>query len=242
MPDPAIVVDRLSKTYIVPVRGSGLAAALESLVRRQTRAVEAGRQRSPRRACIVATWLAVAALIAPVAAQSPAVVPYPLDYKTSLMKYAVVDRADGFSRDLYVLPDTLEALRRDPRLSELPVGSLFAIDVYSAKQVGRDRKSQAPIFEATAQGRLVRSKDERTVHLMWKTQAGFGSQNWAFAGFDPLTAEPLRLQLPGDCLLCHQAAVVSDMTFSLSLLKRFATTGEVQYGFCSHPGRQSCRY
>jgi len=40
---------------------------------------------------------------------------------------------------------------------------LFAIGVYSARRVGRDRKTGAPRFEATAQGHLVRSKDERTL-------------------------------------------------------------------------------
>ena len=44
MPDPVIRVEQLSKTYVVPVRGSGLAAAFKSLVHRQTRAVEAVRQ------------------------------------------------------------------------------------------------------------------------------------------------------------------------------------------------------
>jgi hypothetical protein len=46
------------------------------------------------------------------------------------------------------------------------------------------------------------------------------AQDWTFGGFDPLTAEPLKLQLPGDCLICHQAAVTNDMSFSLSLLRR----------------------
>ncbi|HEY3066728.1 MAG TPA: ATP-binding cassette domain-containing protein [Methylomirabilota bacterium] len=44
MSEAAIVVERLSKTYVVPVREGGLAAALKSLVRRKTRAVEAVRQ------------------------------------------------------------------------------------------------------------------------------------------------------------------------------------------------------
>jgi ABC-2 type transport system ATP-binding protein len=44
MSEASIVVQRLSKTYVVPVREGGLAAALKSLVRRQTRAVEAVRQ------------------------------------------------------------------------------------------------------------------------------------------------------------------------------------------------------
>jgi hypothetical protein len=173
-------------------------------------------------------------------AQAPAVVPFPRDYKISLVKYAVVDRADGFSRDLYVSRDALDALKRDPRLKELPAGALLALDVHSARMLGQDRKTRAPRFESGPDGHLVRSKDEHILHLMQKIQPGFGSQNWAFGGFDPLTAAPLKLQLPGDCLLCHQAAVVSDMTFSMSLLKRFAETGVVQYGYCSQPGRQAC--
>ena len=81
---------------------------------------------------------------------------------------------------------------------------------------------------------LVRGKGERTLHLMQKTQPGFGSRNWAFGGFDPVTAEPLKLELPGDCLLCHQAAVVSDMAFT--------TSGTVQYRYCPQPGRQICPF
>ena len=189
-----------------------------------------------------AAVLALLVLIEPVFAQSPVPVPFPEGYRTRLVKYAVVDRADGFSRDLFVSRDALEALQRNPRLPELPVGALLAIDAHSARVVSEDRKTGAPTFETTPQGRLVAAKDERTLHVMRKTQAGFGSQTWAFGGYDPLTTEPLKLQLPGDCLLCHQAALVSDMAFSLSLLKRFAATGEVQYRRCAHPGRQACPF
>ena len=176
------------------------------------------------------------------AAQSPPTIPYPSDYKTSLVNYAVVDRADGMSRDLYASREAIEALRRDARLREFPVGVLFALDVYSARLMGRDPGTHAPKFETTAQGRLVRSKNERTLHLMQKIRPGFGSQNWAFGGFDPISAEPLKLQLPGDCHLCHQAALVTDMAFSMTLLKRFVASGMVQYSFCPQPGRQACPF
>lgn len=182
------------------------------------------------------------AVIGPALAQAPPVVSFPRDYERTLVKYAVVDRADGLSRDLYVSREAMDALKRDPRLRELPVGTVFALDVHSARLVGRDRKTRAPIFEATRDGHLVRSKDERILHLMQRIQAGSGSQNWAFGGFDPGTAQALPLQLPGDCLLCHQAVVVSEMAFTMSLLKRFATTGTVQYRYCSHPGRQPCPF
>ena len=181
-------------------------------------------------------------MIGQVSAQSPPTIPYPRDYKTSLVNYAVVDRADGMSRDLYASRDAIEALKRDPRLQEFPAGVLFALDVYSAKLMSRDPKTGTARFEVTAQGHLVRSKDERILHLMQKVQPGFGSQNWAFGGFDPITAAPLKLQLPGDCHLCHQAAVVSDMTYSMKLLKRFVESGAVQYSFCPQPGRQACPF
>ncbi len=189
-----------------------------------------------------AVLLVVLVLIGQALAQSLPVVPYPRDYKTSLVKYAVVDRSDGMSRDLYASGDAIEALKRDPRLQEFPVGVLFALDVYSARLVGRDPRTRAPRFEVTPQGHLVRSKDEHALHLMQKIQPGFGSQNWAFGGFDPGTAEPSKLQLPGDCLRCHQAALMSDMAFSMNLLKHFVASGAVQYSFCPQPGRQSCPF
>jgi ABC-2 type transport system ATP-binding protein len=48
MPEPAVLADHLTKTYVVPVREGGLTAALRSVVRRRTRAVEAVRQVSFR--------------------------------------------------------------------------------------------------------------------------------------------------------------------------------------------------
>jgi len=176
--------------------------------------------------------LLLAVTLAGVAGAQPPV-EYPADYKRTLVKYAIVDRGDGFSRDLYVSAQGVEAVSRNPGLTEFPAGVLFATDAYSARQVGGK-------FEVASDGRLARSNDERTLHLMRRLSAGFGSQHWAFAGFDPVTAEPLKLELPGDCLRCHQEALVSDLAFSLKLLKRFVATGEVQYRFCPHPGRQSC--
>jgi len=181
-------------------------------------------------------------LIAQASAQSPSVVPYPRDYKTTLVKYAVVDRSDGTSRDLYASRDAIDAITRDPGLREFPVGVLFALDVHRARLVGRDPRTRAPRFEVSPQGHLVRSEDEHILHLMQKIQPGFGSQNWAFGGFDPVTAEPLKLELPGDCHLCHQAALMSDMAFSMNLLKHFVASGAAQYRLCPQPGRQACPF
>jgi hypothetical protein len=193
------------------------------------------------------TWRRAAAILVAVqpigsVAGPSTVVPFPRDYETALVKYAVVDRSDGTSRDLYVSPPAVDALRRDPRTRELPVGVLFALDVWSAEPIARPSRMREPRFPRTADGHLARTRDERTLHLMMKIRPGSGSQNWAFNGFDPRTAAPLKLELPGDCLLCHQAAVVNDMVFSLPLLARFAATGQVQYKDCQHPGRQLCPF
>ena len=32
------------------------------------------------------------------------------------------------------------------------------------------------------------------------------------------------------------------MAFSMTLMRRFAATGVVQYSFCRHPGRQFCPF
>jgi hypothetical protein len=114
----------------------------------------------------LAGFLVAGVLIGQGLAQSPSAVPFPRDYKGSLVKYAVVDRSDGLSRDLYVSRDALDAVKRDPRLKEFPIGTLFALNVHGARLVGRDRKSGAPVFEATPDGHLVRSKVERIVLLL----------------------------------------------------------------------------
>src|SRR5262249_10091118 len=123
--------------------------------------------------------------------------PYPKDYMTALVKYAVVDRSDGFSRDLYASREAVEAVRANARIQELPVGVLLALDVYSARPVSRDRRTGTTSFQTTREGRLVHSKSERTLHLMQKTLPGFGSQTWTFAGYDPVTAAPSIFSSPG---------------------------------------------
>src|SRR5437867_12559934 len=139
-----------------------------------------------------APLLVVLTVFGAASAQSPAVVPYPQAYKTTLVRYAVVDRSDGMSRDLYVSRDAIEALRGDPRLKEFPAGVLFALAVHGARAIGRDAKTGAPLFEVTPQGRPVRSKHERTRGRAQERSPGFGSQAWALGRVDPTATEPWR--------------------------------------------------
>src|SRR2546428_12326611 len=99
-----------------------------------------------------ALLLVVLVQVVQASAQSPPVVPFPRSYKTSLVKYAVVDRSDGLSRDLYASRDTIDAVKRNPRLQEFPAGVLSALDVYSARLVGRGRKTQTPLLWSDSAG------------------------------------------------------------------------------------------
>lgn len=164
-------------------------------------------------------------------------VPFPVAYKQNLVRYAVVDRVDGKSRDLYASEQALTALRNN---EEFPVGAYLAIDVHSAKALGQDPKTKAFIYAKEANGHLKRSHDEPILHLMFKSSMGFGTKTWAFGGYDPFTQKPLNLELPGDCLSCHQAALATDMIQTFDLLQKFAQTGQVQYAYCRYPGRQPC--
>ncbi len=164
-------------------------------------------------------------------------VPFPVNYKQNLVLFAVVDRVDGKSRDLYVSKQALEAIGKN---EEFPVGAYLAIDVHSAKVLGQEPKSRAFIYEKDAQGHLKRSKDEPILHLLFKSSMGFGTKTWTFGGYDPFTAKPLKLELPSDCLECHQTALATDMIHSADLLQQYVKTGKVQYAYCRYPGRQPC--
>src|SRR5713101_3820262 len=97
--------------------------------------------------------LVVLVLIGQASAQSSPVVPYPRDYKTGLVKYAVVDRSDGMSRDLYASREAIEALKRDPRLKEFPVGVLFALDVYEGHRTAH--RAPNPVVDHSLASWLV---------------------------------------------------------------------------------------
>lgn len=181
---------------------------------------------------LICAWLFLLTL-----AFSQPTIPFPANYKQNLVLYAVVDRVDGKSRDLYVSRQALEAVRRN---EEFPVGAYLAIDVHSAKALGQDAKTKAFIYEKDDQGHLKRSKDEPILHLLIKTGMGFGTKTWAFGGYNPFTGKSLGLELPGDCLQCHQTALANDMIHTADLLRRFAQTGQVQYAYCRYPGRQPC--
>lgn len=161
------------------------------------------------------------------AGQPNPLVPYPRDFRQNLVQYAIVDRPDGRSRDLYISRPGLEALRRN---QPLPVGTVVAIETFSVTG------------EQDSRGRMVRQKAENQVHVMTKVQPGEGLRAWGFGAYTlDAVPEPGTSELPSFCLACHQIAMVkSEPIISLDMLKQFAATAEVQYFRCNRPEREVC--
>lgn len=152
------------------------------------------------------------------------------DYKNRLVHYATVDRIDGSIRDLYVSPEALEAVRQQ---KPLPPGTVVLIDLHQAKPNGRGGFVREGGF-------FVRASDEPYVHVMTRLE-GQGSSSWRFAALEPSSGAPEPgVEVPGDCLECHRAALTTELLFSYPQLLEFARSGEVQRSFCKQPGRQLC--
>ncbi|MDX2006848.1 MAG: cytochrome P460 family protein [Meiothermus sp.] len=166
------------------------------------------------------------ALLAVVMAAGPnPMIPFPQNFRQTLIKYAVVDRVDKKSRDLYISKRGLEAIQQG---LPLPVGTVIAIETFSGINFDTD-------------GKISRSKEENQLHVVTKLQPGEGLRVWGFGAY-LLDGKPesVVVEMPGNCLACHQEAVKTDLVISMDLLKKFASTGQVQFSRCALPGREIC--
>lgn len=178
----------------------------------------------PRRAFAGLVGLVLATGLVLAAKPNP-MIPFPQNHRQTLVLYAVVDRIDNRSRDIYISKNGLEALRQG---QPLPVGTTLAIETFSG--VGQDAK-----------GHLIREKEENQLHVITKLQPGVGLRVWGFGAYK-LSGEPeaVVIEMPGNCLACHQEALKNDLVISDDLLKQFVATGQVQYSRCNLSGRQIC--
>lgn len=153
-------------------------------------------------------------------------IPFPENYRTAFVQYGIVDRNDGKSRDIFVSPQGLEALRAG---LPLPVGTTIAIEAFLVGGVQDN------------QGHLIREKPANQLHVLTKIQPGEGLRVWGFGAFTlDGKPEPVITEMPGGCLACHQQASDQDLIFSIEQLKQFAATNEVQFLRCNLSGRQIC--
>ncbi|MBF6596295.1 MAG: cytochrome P460 family protein [Thermaceae bacterium] len=168
-----------------------------------------------------------------VQAQTSQVAPFPENYAKNLVLYGMGDRSDGKSRNFYISPQAIEAIQKG---LELPVGTVMAIETYSAK------RAPGGGFEKDKSGFLLRDKPDHELHVMLKVAPQTAlSKAWVFGAYDPSSRLPQAGVNPlKDCLFCHTEALGNDMMFSFKEFKQFALSGQVQRIDCPLPERQRC--
>lgn len=162
----------------------------------------------------------------------------PLDYTTSFVHYATVDRIDGKSRNLYISPHALDALRAgDP----LPERTFIVIETYFAET------DAAGELIRDEQGRLIQERLDPDIHASemrttWQIEdrRTTAPGDWNFGAFTAGSGDVISKDI-NDCFSCHEAAAGRDFVFSLPMLNRYLQSGEVQYDFCLRPARAICR-
>ena len=162
----------------------------------------------------------------------------PVNYREDLVQYAIVDRVDGMTRNLYITQETIDAIEADVPIPEYTV---ILIEAFHAEtQNGR--------FVYDDNNRYIPAEMEPEVHMAefrstWRIEDLAASSHlggWNFGAFDFETGVANRSEL-ADCFSCHEAAVRRDFLFSESLLRAYIRTGEVQYDYCGLPERSICR-
>jgi hypothetical protein len=162
----------------------------------------------------------------------------PADYRTTFVKYAVVDRPDDITRTLYIDPESFAALQRG---SPLPNGSRIVIEAFNGTPDADGRLTPGEMipFIHMAEKRKSWRLDE--LH----TSAKVG--DWNFASFESATGAPSDPNTPGenlnDCFTCHDssASPTRDFIFSRRDLDVFASTNKPLYIVCNQPERIPCR-
>lgn len=165
---------------------------------------------------------------------------YPTNYRTDLVHFLTVDRADAITRNVFISPAAVEAAQRgDP----IPDGTITVIEGFDA---ARDVFGGVRIDE---RGRLVPGElraDELHVgerRSTWRIEdlhAASHLGGWNFRAFDFNNGQPVDRDL-NDCFSCHDGASEREFLFTRGDLGTFARTGEVQYVYCPLPGRAPCR-
>jgi len=156
----------------------------------------------------------------------------PLDYRDRLVHYATIDRSDGVSRDLYISPQALDAVRAGERL---PDRTLVVIEAFATSGRGED-------------GRLIRETADPEIHLAearstWEIAdlaATSRVGDWNFSALDARDGSIVTETPLNDCFSCHEGASSRNFLFSEPLLEAFVATDEVQYLFCQRTGRSRC--
>lgn len=151
------------------------------------------------------------------------------DYQDELVHYATVERVDGVVRRLYISPQAIDAVRTG---EALPDGTQIVIEAYRPEDGDNDDRRLDPEIHVA---------ESRSTWEIADLSASSRVGNWNFGAFNANNGYAMPEVGLNDCFSCHESVSNRNFLFSNPQLQQFAETGEVQYSYCSRPGRAICR-
>jgi hypothetical protein len=163
----------------------------------------------------------------------------PQDYQTAFVHYATVQRSDGTSRNIYINPEAIEAIKAGNRL--LPEHTIIVIEGFYA------RKDSVDEYLLDNNSRYENGDAIEMLHVLEKrtdwTDADFVSENrigqWNFGSFNMANGDFFDENMSA-CFHCHNATEHTDFLYSAPLLRDYIQTGQTQFLLCDLPDRIAC--
>lgn len=161
----------------------------------------------------------------------------PLNYRSTYLHYATIERPDGTIRDIYINPEAL-ASSGDYLL---PNHTTIVIEGYYAQ---RDENGE---IRLDSTNHYLRGEPFEAVHVREKSsnwsRADFVSEvrsgQWNFGSFEAQTGQPFKESITA-CFNCHNASSQPDFLFTFPQLYSYAVSNELQFYFCNLTGRSAC--
>ncbi len=165
---------------------------------------------------------------------------YPASYRDDYLLYAIIDRPDAITRQLYISPAALDATRAG---QDFPERAQILVEAYDA---ARDANG-IPLRDGD--GHLIPGSLRPEIHVAetrstWQMEDLASSSrlgNFNFAAFDAATGGH-NGEFIADCFSCHNQAASVGFVFTRRQLLAYAETGVTQYFYCSQPARVPCRF
>lgn len=159
------------------------------------------------------------------------------NFRDELIHYMTVDRGDNITRNLYISPAAIDAVRAG---EPIPDYTLIAIEAYNAAMDadGNVERVDGHFVAGDILPEIHVAERRSTWHIE-DLAASSHLGGWNLAAFDSTLYQQTTTTL-NDCFSCHDAASRRQFVFSFPQLQAFANTNEVQYVYCRLPDRQIC--
>ena len=162
----------------------------------------------------------------------------PETYRAEYVHYATIERPDGTVRDIYINPESVDAMRAG---YAVPNNTTIVIEAFFAH-----RSSDGEIISDDS-GHYVRETPLEMIHVAQKREDWAESEfvsnarngDWNYGSFDYTTSEHFAESVE-NCFHCHNQMQGTDFVYTYSDLSGYLRTRELQRVFCDQTGRTPC--